>query len=148
MSQRGRVMGLDVGDVRVGVALSDPGCIIAQAWSTVARARDGADLDAIAALAEAEEVVRSGVGWPVTLAGVVGFQAKKVEAFARRVTERTGLPIERWDERLTSVAANRALGAGGRDGRRRRQVVDKVAAALILQGWLDARRSGGPPRAP
>lgn len=134
-----RAMGLDVGDVRVGVALSDPGRIIAQAWDTVRRGPD--DLSAIAELAESEAVTTIVVGWPLTLAGEVGAQAKKVAVFADAVAERTGLPVERWDERLTTVAAERALRAGGVNSRRGRQVVDKVAAALILQSWLDACRN-------
>ncbi len=142
MSDAGRVMGLDVGDVRVGVSLSDPGRIIAQAWDTVQRSRNGSDLDALATLATEEEVTIVVVGWPVTLDGRVGAQAQKVDAFAKALEARTGLPVERWDERLSSVAAHRALIEGGLDGRRRRQVVDKVAAALILQGWLDASRRG------
>lgn len=133
-------MCLDVGDVRVGVSLSDPGRIIAQAWDTVQRDRDGADLEALAALATEEGVTVIVVGWPVGMDGRVGPQARKVDAFATALEARTGLPVERWDERLSSVAANRALREGGLDGRRRRQVVDKVAAALILQGWLDAAR--------
>lgn len=135
-------MGLDVGDVRVGVALSDPGRVIAQTWDTVRRGKD--DLAQIAAIAEAEEVTTIVVGWPLTLAGEVGGQAKKVAVFADALAQYTGLPVERWDERLTTVAAQRALREAGIRERRGRQVVDKIAAALILQSWLDASRAGAP----
>ncbi len=132
-----RALGLDVGDVRIGVALSDPGRVIAQAWDTVRN--DKQAIETIARLVEAEEVGAVVVGWPLTLEGQVGRQAQKVERFRAALEARLGFPVGRYDERLTTVAAARALSRAGLDERRRRAVVDKVAAALILQGWLDSR---------
>ena len=137
-------MGLDMGDVRIGIALSDPGRIIAQPWDTLHRKAEPADLAALTALATEHEVDQVVVGWPVMLSGAVGPQARKVDRFADALTAHLALPVERWDERLTTVAAERALREGGLSGRQRRQVVDKVAAALILQSWLDAHPRGTP----
>ncbi len=137
-------MGLDVGDVRIGIALSDPGRIIAQPWETLHRKTEPTDLAALMALTTEHEVDQIVVGWPVMLSGAVGPQARKVDRFANALAAHLALPVERWDERMTTVAAERALREGGLSGRQRRQVVDKVAAALILQSWLDAHPEGTP----
>jgi putative Holliday junction resolvase len=131
-------MGLDVGDRTVGVAISDPTRTIAQGVTTVRRTSTPKDLDALCALIEEHQVTALVVGWPLMLNGRPGSQARKVGRFADALAERTGLPIARWDERLTTKAAERALLEGNVRRDRRRQVVDKVAATLILQSYLDA----------
>ncbi|MCA9538502.1 MAG: Holliday junction resolvase RuvX [Myxococcales bacterium] len=144
-----RTLGLDVGDKTVGVAVSDRLGIIAQGVTTLRRQSLKADLDALAALIAEHEVDRIVVGWPLQPNGRPGAQAARVERFADAVAAHTGLPIDRWDERMTTVLADRALREAGTRGARRREVVDKVAATLILQSWLDARprsnTSGEPP---
>ena len=132
-------MALDVGDRTLGVAISDETLTIAQGVTTLRRAGLSADLTALRALIEAHEIDRIVVGWPLRLDGRVGSQAMKVGRLADQLQARLGLPIERFDERLTTVAAERALLEANVRRDRRKQVIDQVAATLILQGWLDAR---------
>ena len=141
MSEPGRVMGLDIGDRTVGVAVSDPTRLIASGVTVVRRTRLPADLDALRTLAEEHEVSLVVVGWPLRLDGRASEQTRKVDVMARAIEAALERPVERFDERLTTVAAERALRESGMDGRGRRQLVDQVAATLILQGWLDRARS-------
>ncbi len=136
----GRVLALDVGDRRIGVALSDATGVIAQPLTTLHRSKQpDADLDALAALIGEHGVTTLVVGWPLRLDGRPTPQTRKVERFTAALEQRTGLVAERWDERLSTVAAERALLEGNVRRAQRKQVVDKVAATLILQGFLDAR---------
>jgi putative Holliday junction resolvase len=138
---RGRRLGIDVGAVRVGVALSDPDGMLATPLATVARdVEHGTDLDTIAGFVAEHEVVGVVVGLPRTLAGREGPAAEAARAFAEALAARLEVPIEFSDERLTTVVATRQMRESGRKGRRQRAVVDQVAAVAILQGWLDARR--------
>jgi putative Holliday junction resolvase len=138
---RGRRLGIDVGAVRVGVALSDPDGVLATPLRTVPRdAEHGTDLAAIAGLVAEHGVVGIVVGLPRTLAGREGPAAEAARAFAAALSGRVAVPLEFADERLTTVVATRQMRESGRKGRRQRAVVDQVAAVAILQGWLDARR--------
>mgnify|MGYP001551620738 CR=1 FL=1 len=137
-----RVMALDVGDRTVGVAVTDDTHTIAQGVTTVRRRSRAADVAALQALVDQYEVDRVVVGWPLRLDGRVGVQAMKVARFAELIEAELGLPVERFDERLTTVAAERALLEGDVSRKKRKQVVDQVAATLILQGWLEARAHG------
>jgi putative Holliday junction resolvase len=140
-----RVLGLDVGDRRIGVAMSDPIGLTAQPLATIDRA-DGHDgLEAIRALVERHGVARIIVGLPLTMRGEPGPQAKKVIAFADRLRQRLSLPVELLDERLTTLQGARSLLETGASSRKRRAVIDQVAAQLILQQFLDAQR---PPETP
>lgn len=141
----GRRLGVDVGEVRVGVALSDPGGVLASPFVTLPRDRRGrADLDALAALVAEHEVVEVIVGLPRTLAGRHGPAAQTAQRYADELAARLGsVPVQLTDERLTTVAATRTLRERGVRGRRQRAVVDQAAAVEILQGWLDARRAAG-----
>ncbi|MCB9526830.1 MAG: Holliday junction resolvase RuvX [Myxococcales bacterium] len=134
-----RTFGLDVGTRTIGVAVSDPTATLASPLTTIRRTGLRQDLDALAALIAAHDVDRLVVGWPLQPDGREGPITRKVQAFADAAAARTGLPVEKWDERMTSKLAERYLIEGGARRETRRQVVDKVAAALILQGWLDAR---------
>jgi putative Holliday junction resolvase len=139
---RGRRLGIDVGAVRVGVALCDPDGLLATPLVTVARDVDGGtDLAAVAALVAEHGVVQIIVGLPRTLAGREGPAAEAARAFAAQLSRVVDVPLEFSDERLTTVVATRQLRDSGRKGRRQRAVVDQVAAVAILQGWLDAGRS-------
>ncbi len=136
--RRGRRLGVDVGSVRVGVALSDPDGLIATPLVTLARA-DGSAA-AVAALVAEHGAVGVVVGLPRTLAGREGPAAEAARAFAVELEQVLDVPVELSDERLTTVVATRQLRESGRRGRRQRAVVDQVAAVGILQGWLDRNR--------
>ena len=139
----GRRLGVDVGEVRVGVALSDPSGVLATPLVTLKRdRRGGTDIDALAALVVEHEVVEVVVGLPRTLAGRRGPAARAAEDYARLLADRVGatVVVRLTDERLTTVSATRMLAGRGVRGRKQRAVVDQAAAVEILQGWLDARR--------
>ena len=138
---RGRRLGIDVGAVRVGVALGDPDGLLATPLATVPRdVAEGTDLAAIAGFVTEHDVVGVVVGLPRTLAGHEGPAAEAARAFGTALAGRVAVPVEYADERLTTVVATRQMRESGRRGRRQRAVVDQVAAVAILQGWLDAHR--------
>jgi putative pre-16S rRNA nuclease len=134
-----RIAALDVGEVRVGVAVSDELGITAQGITVVRRVGGKRDLVAIAEALAPYTPERLVVGLPLNMNGSEGPQATRVRTFADAVAKHLGLPLEFWDERLTSVAAERVLLEADLSRRRRREVIDKVAAVLILQGFLDRR---------
>lgn len=139
-----RVMGLDYGSVTVGVAVSDALLITAQGLETIRRKEENKlrhTCQRIEELIKEYEVGRLVVGYPKHLNNTVGERAVKAEEFAALLKRRTGLPVELWDERLTTVAAHRVLDAGGLNYKQKAEVVDKIAAALILQGYLDYERN-------
>lgn len=139
--ERGRRIGIDVGSVRVGVALSDPDGLIATPLQTVPRDVDGGtDVATIAALVAEHEAVGVVVGLPRTLAGREGPAAEAARVFVAALEPALAVPVELSDERLTTVVATRQLRESGRKGRKQRAVVDQVAAVGILQGWLDTHR--------
>lgn len=133
-------MGIDHGERRVGVALSDEDSRIAQPHDTLARRDPDALIAAVAELARDHEVAEIVVGLPLTLEGREGASARRARRFAERLGAATGLPIVLWDERLTTVAAQRTLGEAGVRARDQRAMIDRVAAALMLQSYLDAKR--------
>jgi len=137
---RGRRLAVDVGSVRVGVALSDPAPILASPLVTLSRdAKDDSDLDRLAQLVTEHEVVEVIVGLPRTLANRQGAAADIAVAYADKLAGRVGdVPVRLADERLTTVTASRMLSQRGVKGRKQRAVVDQAAAVEILQAWLDA----------
>src|SRR5204863_9017625 len=135
-----RIAALDVGEARIGVAVSDELGITAQPVGVVRRVGGRRDVEELGRVLAPYTPERLVVGLPLNMNGSEGPQAARVRAFATRVAEALGLPLEFWDERLTTVAAERALLEADVSRRRRREVIDKVAAALILQGYL-ARRT-------
>jgi putative Holliday junction resolvase len=138
-----RLMGLDVGDRRIGVAVSDPLGLTAQPVLTLVRSNRRQDLKSLMRMIRkygCREVV---VGNPLYMSGDQSPQAAKAQGFAQMLREETGLPVHLWDERLTTTEAHRHLHAAGLAGSEHRAVVDQVAAVLILQGFLDTRRSRG-----
>ena len=139
-----RVLGLDVGDVRIGVALSDETATIAGGLPTLARVGPRKDVRAVVALVHEHEVEEVVVGLPRRLDGTLGPQAEKVQAFATELRQSVRVPVREWDERFTSVLATRTLIEGGVRRRDRKYSVDKVAAVLILQGFLDHRKRASP----
>jgi putative pre-16S rRNA nuclease len=134
-----RVAALDVGEARIGVAVSDELGITAQGVGVVRRVGGERDLRALAEMLAPYAPERLVVGLPLDMRGGEGQAAGRVRVFGERAAAHLGLPLEFWDERLTTVAAERTLLEADLSRRRRREVVDKVAATLILQSWL-ARR--------
>jgi putative Holliday junction resolvase len=135
----GRVMALDVGKARVGVALSDPLGYTAQPLLTLWRKGRGEDLRSLLRLIRKHEVMQVVVGNPLHMSGDVSPWAAKVREFAEELRERSGLPVELWDERLSSVAAHEILDEAGHHRRDRKYVIDQVAAVVILRDWMQAR---------
>ena len=137
----GRVMGVDVGTVRVGLALSDPTGTLASPLETLRRAADGSDVDRLVALVVEHEVTEVVVGEPRHLSGASGASARDADAYARALADRLPeVPVHMIDERLSTVTAASALRASGVDSRRQRPVIDQAAAVVILQSYLDARQ--------
>jgi putative Holliday junction resolvase len=136
----GRVLGLDLGSVRIGVALTDTHQRVASTLATVTRGGDvGADRRAVALLVAEEEAVGVVVGLPLSLDGSVGPAAQAVLDEVPVLAGAVGVPVETVDERFTTVAATQALRAGGARRGRVRDRVDSVAATLLLQSWLERR---------
>lgn len=140
----GRRLGVDVGTVRVGVALSDPQGVLATPLVTLSRDEAaGTDIMRLAELVAEHEVVEVVVGLPRTLAGRRGPAAVAAQSYAAALAERIApVPVRLTDERLSTVAATRVLRERGLRGRRQRAVVDQAAAVAILQSWLDAGAAG------
>jgi putative Holliday junction resolvase len=141
VEQRGPLLGIDPGTRRIGVAVSDAGGTIALPLEVVERGKDDTWLRRIAELAGERGVVGLVVGLPVRMDGTDGPEAAEARKLAGVLERKLGVPAVLADERFTSVAANRAMASADVDSRRRRPVVDKVAAAILLQSHLDARRS-------
>lgn len=135
----GRVLGIDLGTKRIGIAISDPDRRVATPIEVVTRSGDRArDHRAIAGLVHEWEAERVVVGLPLSLDGSTGPAAQAALAEVDELARVVGVPVDTTDERMTSVTANRALDELNVRGPARRKVVDKVAAAVILQSWLDA----------
>jgi putative holliday junction resolvase len=142
---RGRRMGVDVGTVRVGVALSDVTGTLASPLETLRRAKDGKDLNRLAELVVTHEVVEVVVGLPRHLSGASGASAEDASAYAASLASRIGdVPVHLVDERLSTVTAASHLRAGGISARHQRPVIDQAAAVVILQSHLDGRPRTGP----
>ncbi len=137
-----RLMGLDVGNRRIGVAVSDGLGLTAQPVLTLIRKKPREDLRSLARLARKYSCQEIVVGNPLHLSGDQGRQAEKTQAFAQLLADETKLPVHLWDERLTTMEAHRILYESGRPRTEHRSLVDQVAAVIILQGFMDARSSG------
>lgn len=135
-----RIMALDVGEKNIGVALSDPLGITAQGLTVIKRRDEAGALAAIRALVDQHGVRELVVGLPRDLKGTVGPQAQKVLDFTSRLERELAVPVRLWDERLSTRAAERLLIEADVTRRKRRRVVDMLAASLILQNYLDSRR--------
>lgn len=137
-----RIMGLDYGSKTVGVAVSDALLLTAQGVETICRTQENKlrqTLARIKALCEEYEVEEIVLGFPKNMNNTVGDRAEKSLEFAEMLKKRTGLPVVMWDERLTTVEANRTLMESGVRRENRKEYVDKIAAVFILQGYLDLR---------
>ena len=135
-----RLIGIDLGTKTIGLALSDVGRAIATPLATLKRSKFRNDVDRLLVLCAKHGVGGIVIGLPVNMNGTEGRRAQSTRAFARNLTELTGLPIALWDERLSTAAVTRTLLEAGASRARRTQLVDKLAAAYILQGALDRLR--------
>ncbi len=133
-----RVLALDVGDRRVGVAVSDPLGLWARPLTVITRRSRQEDYRTIARLAREQEAARIVVGHPLSMDGQVGPQALRVERYAAGLAEHLDIPVVLWDERLSTAEAERLLHESGETSRQYRGRIDAVAAAVILQSYLDA----------
>jgi putative Holliday junction resolvase len=135
-----RTLGLDVGTKTIGVAASDALGLTAQTVTTLRRTSLKADLAALKELVREYEVERFVVGLPLNMDGTEGPRAEATRRFVEALSQALGLPVEWWDERLSTVAAQRTLLEADLSRAKRREVIDQMAAQFILQGWLDSRR--------
>ncbi len=134
-----RYLGVDLGSRRIGVAASDPTATLASPLLTLPYRGPRDAVARLAALCREQEIAGVVIGWPRNMDGTAGPAAARAEGFARALRRAVAVPVELWDERLTTAQAERALIQGGVRRERRRTVRDQIAAALILQGFLDAR---------
>jgi putative Holliday junction resolvase len=137
-----RVMGLDVGARRIGIAVSDPLGITAQGLETLQRRNKRTDLAALERVIREYAVREIVVGLPLRMSGAEGTQSDKMQLFAEDLRKRFRLPVHLWDERLTSAEANRLLRETEISIEKRAKAVDRMAAILILQGWMEGRGIG------
>ena len=131
-----RSLSLDIGDKRIGVALSDPGGILASPFTIINRIDDAVDVEAITSIVNQQQVKQIIVGLPRSMDGSIGKQAQKVEAFVQKLSSHTEIPVELRDERLSTVSAKRLMQAANTKKTRD----DAIAAAIILQGYLEETR--------
>jgi putative Holliday junction resolvase len=130
-----RVLGIDPGEARIGIAVSDDLNMLAHPVVTLSAKDD--PIEKIRAIIAEKGVDRIVIGVPRNMDGTYGPAAEKSRAFADLLKEKLGLPVIKWDERLTTVAAQRALHEAGRNSKQQKSVIDQAAAQIILQGWLD-----------
>ena len=136
---RPRVLGLDVGSRTVGIAVSDPLGITAQGLPTLRRTNKRGDFERLSAVIREYAVSEIVVGYPLRLSGAEGTQSEKMQLFAEELRKKFKLPVHLWDERLTSSQANRILRDADLSIKKRGEAVDRMAAVLILQSWMEAR---------
>ena len=136
-----RILGLDIGEKWIGVALSDPQRILAIPLTAVSRVEEKADLEAIIELVHQYEVEQIVVGLPYSLDGSLGKEAKRVQDFVTRLSQCVPIPVETWDERFSTLAAQRMITEAGVKRKKRKGRVDAMAATLILQSYLDRMRN-------
>jgi putative holliday junction resolvase len=138
-----RAMGLDVGDRKIGVALSDPSEILASPLKTIIRVSDDAAIEEILSLVKKSAISKIVVGLPYSLNGAIGPQAEKVLLFTKQIGQATDVDIVMQDERLTSVSANQKLREAGKKGSKLKSEMDAAAATVILQSYLDEVKLNG-----
>jgi putative holliday junction resolvase len=134
---RGRILGLDVGSRRIGIAVTDPLGITAQGLETLERRNKRYDFEHLQRVIRQYEVREIVVGLPLRMSGSEGTQSEKMRAFAEDLRKKSGLPVHLWDERLTSAEANRFLRETELSIEKRGKAVDRMAAVLILQSWME-----------
>lgn len=141
----GRILALDVGSRRIGLAVSDPLGITAQGLETLQRRNKRTDLEKLEAVIRQYDVREMVVGLPLRMSGAAGIQSEKMTVFAEELRRRFAIPVHLWDERLTSAEANRILREAELSIEKRKHAVDRMAAVLILQNYLESRQAGKMP---
>ena len=136
---RQRVLGMDVGARRIGLAVSDPLGITAQGIETLERRNKRTDFGILERVVKRYEVGEIVVGYPLRMSGSTGIQSEKMAGFAEELRRKFAIPVHLWDERLTTAEAHRVLDQTEMSTRRRGEVIDQMAAVLILQSFLEAR---------
>jgi putative Holliday junction resolvase len=144
-SSHPRILGLDVGSRTIGIAVSDPLGITAQGLETIRRQNKRTDFGRLAELIKNYQVSEIVVGYPLRMNGLEGTQSEKMQLFAEELRKKLKLPVHLVDERLTSAQANRVLRDSEMSIKRRGEVVDRLAAVLILQSWMDMRQNRNQP---
>ena len=136
----GRIIGIDYGEKRIGVALSDPMRIISSPYTMIEKSAGGFEAVAaeIAKICREKEVDQIVIGQPLSMNGMRSASTEKAEVFAQLLEQKCNLPVVRWDERLSTVSAEKLLIEGNTRRNKRKQLVDKVAAQIILQNYLEA----------
>ena len=134
-----RSLGLDIGDKRIGVALSDPGGILASPFAIIDRSDEGLDIEAIIDIISQHQVGQIVVGLPRSMDGSIGKQALTIKTFVQVLSSHTDVPVEFRDERLTTVSARRLKREAGTKKTHKKVRYDAIAAAIILQGYLEER---------
>ena len=138
-----RIMAIDYGDAHTGVAISDLTGLLAGYTTTIHTRRQEEVLDRLGSLIEEYGVEELVLGYPKNMDGTLGPRAEKAQALEQALRERFSLPVILWDERRTTIDAHNILQSAGKNAKKRKAVVDSVAAALILEGYLTFRRSRG-----
>lgn len=133
-----RILGLDIGDRTIGVAVSDPLGYTAQGVTTIRRKNEDKDIEELANLCKEYNVETIVSGLPKNMNGTVGPQSEKVLAFCEIIKRKIDIPVKMWDERLTTVAAEKAMLEADLSRSKRKKIIDKMAATYILQGYLDS----------
>jgi putative holliday junction resolvase len=136
-----RILGLDVGSKTIGLAVSDLLGITAQGLQTIRRENKRTDLERLKKVIEQYGVSQIVVGYPLRMSGAEGTQSEKMQRFAEQLRQCFKLPVHLWDERLTSAEANRLLRESEMSIKRRSEVVDQLAAVLILQSWMESKKA-------
>lgn len=132
-----RILGLDVGQRTIGIAVSDPLGYTAQGVTTIKRTKKTEDIKELQKICDEYKVDTLVIGLPKNMNGTIGFAGEKITEFAEMIKEEISIDIQFWDERLTTVAAHRAMIEGDLSRAKRKKIVDKIAAQYILQGYLD-----------
>ncbi len=132
-----RILGLDIGSKTIGVAISDPLGWTAQGITTIRRTNKENDLEEVKKICKEYSVETIVIGLPKNMNGSIGESGERVLEFSNQIKEYTGLKVEMWDERLTTVAAHKAMIEADLSRSKRKKIVDKIAAIYILQGYLD-----------
>lgn len=135
-----RILGIDLGDVRTGLALSDESCFLASGLGTFTAYNEEKAMEQILAAIKTHRVGEIVMGNPVNMNGTRGERSQKVEAFAEKLRERSGLPVTLFDERCTTMQAHTILSFTDTRGKKRKNTVDTLSAEIILQNYLDQRR--------
>lgn len=135
-----KILGIDYGDARTGLSVSDPSGFLAGSPSVIHEWNYDRLVDKLVSFIGENKIEEIVLGHPKNMDGTVGARAEKCEALAKTLEERTGIPVILWDERRTTVAAHEILHRAGKKEKKHRENVDAVAAALILQGYLDFKR--------